>query len=125
MLGIKTLCANPDLDPDPHEPKMLDLEKGKIYFCKTFSERISVKNYSIILLGAEHAYQGPGMPGRHPEMHGGVEPGGVRQSPLTEQPLLRPQGALHISTYRCQCCYPRTKFFLKFTMEPYGFLTCF
>jgi hypothetical protein len=33
------------------------------------------------------------MPGRHPKMHGGVEPGGVRQPSLTEQPLLRPQGA--------------------------------
>jgi hypothetical protein len=33
------------------------------------------------------------MPGRHPEMHGGVEPGGVRQPTLTEQPLFRPQGA--------------------------------
>jgi hypothetical protein len=44
MLGIKTLCANPDLDPDLHEPKMLDLEKGKINLArlirKEFLQRI-------------------------------------------------------------------------------------
>ena len=36
--------------------------------------------------------EGPGVPGGHPEVHGGVEPGGVCQPPLTEQPRLWAQG---------------------------------
>ena len=44
--------------------------------------------------GAEHAHQGPGVPSGHTQVHGGVEPGGLCESALAEQPRLRAQGKL-------------------------------